>query len=490
MPRSLFARLHDRLHPEARVSRRDALKASAASVAGLLLSACSGGPDHGDKLIPRVCVIGAGFAGLACAHELAAAGYDVTVVEARERTGGRVLSRRDFIPGKSVEAGGELIGSNHPLWLAYAKKFGLTMLEITEEEGLCPLRFEGKLLTETEQGALYEELQPALQAINAQAISVVADEPWLTPGAAELDALSAAEALAALKASPAADRELRRQLAADNGAALERQSWLGNLAVVKGGGLEKYWTDSEVLRCSGGNQQLAQKLADAIGGGRVRLGVPAVRIDATAGGVVVKLADLTRIEADWAVVAVPPNVWRKIAFDPPLPHELAPQMGVAVKYLAALDRAFWRETGQTPDALTDGPVSETWDSTNGQPKGEGVCLTAFSGGPAAEACRAFGRDGRAEKYAKEMTALWPEFEKHFQKYLFMDWPADEWTGGSYSFPAPGEIVTVAPKLREGCGRVQFAGEHLCSPFVGFMEGALQSGVATAKRIATADAMPR
>jgi monoamine oxidase len=490
MPRSLFARLHDRFHPEARLSRREALKLSAVSAAGLLLSACSGGPDQGESPKPRVCVIGAGFAGLACGHELAAAGYDVTVVEARERVGGRVLSRRDFVPGKSVEAGGELIGSNHPLWLAYAKSFGLSMMDVTEEEGLAPFRFEGKLLNDTEQKALFEELVPAIQAITAQAVPVDADEPWRTPGAAELDALSAAEAIAALKASPAADRELRRRFAADNGVALERQSWLGNLAMIKGGGLEKYWTDSEALRCSGGNQQLAQKLADAIGGGRVRLGVPAVRVDATTDGVVVKLADLTRIEADWAVVGVAPSVWRKIAFDPALPTGLTPQMGSAVKYLAALDRAFWRETGQTPDARTDGPVSETWDATDGQPKDDAACLSAFSGGPAAEICRAFGRDARSEQYAKELTVLWPEFEKHFQKYLFMDWPAAAWTGGGYSFPAPGEVTTVAPKLRDGCGRVQFAGEHLCPAFVGYMEGALQSGVATAKRIAVSDGRAR
>lgn len=39
------------------------------------------------------------------------------------------------------------------------------------------------------------------------------------------------------------------QLAANNGVIPEQQSYLGNLAMVKGGGLEKYWTESEVYRC-------------------------------------------------------------------------------------------------------------------------------------------------------------------------------------------------------------------------------------------------
>ncbi len=48
-------------------------------------------------------------------------------------------------------------------------------------------------------------------------------------------------------------------MTADNGVVTEWQSYLGNLAMVKGGGLEKYWTESEVYRCQGGNQQLAQQ---------------------------------------------------------------------------------------------------------------------------------------------------------------------------------------------------------------------------------------
>ena len=54
-------------------------------------------------------------------------------------------------------------------------------------------------------------------------------------------------------------------MTADNGVVTEWQSYLANLAMVKGGGLEKYWTDSEVYRCAGGNQQLATKFVQAIG---------------------------------------------------------------------------------------------------------------------------------------------------------------------------------------------------------------------------------
>ena len=55
----------------------------------------------------RVVVVGAGFAGLAAADELRAAGIEVTVLEARDRVGGRVWS----VPfaGSVVERGAEFI---------------------------------------------------------------------------------------------------------------------------------------------------------------------------------------------------------------------------------------------------------------------------------------------------------------------------------------------------------------------------------------------
>jgi hypothetical protein len=64
-----------------------------------------------------------------------------------------------------------------------------------------------------------------------------------------------ARRLAALQAGDAHDDDGRQRRRP------EWQSYLGNLAMVKGGGLEKYWTESEVYRCKGGNQQLATRLA-------------------------------------------------------------------------------------------------------------------------------------------------------------------------------------------------------------------------------------
>ena len=65
--------------------------------------------------------------------------------------------------------------------------------------------------------------------------------------------------IAALKVSEPCKKGISVQLYATNGVLTSWQSYLGNLAQVKGGGLEKYWTDSEAFHCKGGNRQLAQK---------------------------------------------------------------------------------------------------------------------------------------------------------------------------------------------------------------------------------------
>ena len=254
-----FARLHRRYgRPEA-ISRREMIQRSLAATAGLLLSeqltAAQGKPG-------RVVVIGAGFSGLAAAYELSRAGYTVTVVEARNRVGGRVLSFSDLVPGKNVEGGGELIGSNHPTWVTYAKQFKLEFLDVSEEDAEAPITIGGKRLSEDASEALWEELEKTSNLLNAEAAKVAdAFEPWRTPNAEALDRRTLASWIESVDASPLCKAGLDAMMTADNGMVTAWQSYLGNLAMVKGGGLEKYWTDSEVYRCGGGNQQLARKLA-------------------------------------------------------------------------------------------------------------------------------------------------------------------------------------------------------------------------------------
>jgi monoamine oxidase len=480
---NIYRNLNRRYGKPSGLTRREMLQRSFAAGAALLISERFTGPLVAGA--GRVVVIGAGFSGLAAAYELQRAGYEVTVVEARNRVGGRVLSFSDLVPGKNVEGGGELIGSNHPAWLAYAKQFGLSFLDVGEEDLEAPIVLNGKKVTAEQSEQLWEEMEKVFNTIVTDAAKVDADEPWKAAGAEALDKRTLADWIDKQEASPLCTSALHTMMMADNGVVTQWQSYLANLAMVKGGGLEKYWTESEVYRCRGGNLQLATKLVAAIGAARVLTRTPVRALALTERGARVTLGSGKVLEAEHVLLTAPPSVWNKIAIDPVLPPALAPQMGTNVKFLMALKSPVWRRTELSPELLSDGPVSMTWHPTDGQ-TGPGEALTAFSGGPAADMCREWTATGRNQNYLAELNKVYRGITASFVRARFMDWPSDPWSKASYSFPAPGQVTSQGPTLRQGIGRLHFAGEYSSYAFMGYMEGALNSGAAAAKRIAERD----
>jgi monoamine oxidase len=215
-------------------------------------------------------------------------------------------------------------------------------------------------------------------------------------------------------------------LATLNGAPTRRQSYLGNLTQIRGGGLEKYWTESEVYRCRRGNQRLASRLAQELGDRRLRMETPVAAIAQRDDRVVVTTASGEMLEADQVVLAVPPSTWRRIRFSPGLPWTLRPQMGSNVKFLAEVKDRFWRRDELSPDAVTDGIIGNTWHGTDAQGAGAQV-FTVFSGGPMSDRARANWRQGGDAEFVRELQELYPSFRSAYVRPRFMDWPSDEWT---------------------------------------------------------------
>jgi monoamine oxidase len=478
--RSLYARLHSRFGEP--IDRREMIRRSLAAAAGVLLSDRLGATRAAG---PRVVVIGAGFAGLSAAYELSRSGADVTVLEARNRVGGRVLSFHDLVPGGTMEGGAELIGSNHPIWNAYAKQLGLKFIDVTEEDAEAPIVLNGRRLTRADSEALWKEMSTVLNRLNADA-ATLADPfaPWTARDAATWDRRSFGDWVASQPESDLCKAGVDAQMVADNGVTTAWQSYLGNVAMVAGGGGEKFWSETEVFRCAGGNQQLATKLAASVGNARVHLRQPVRAITVSDRGVVVSTPAASH-ECDYVVLAVPPLTWNRIAFAPRLHLTAVPQMGSNVKFLMKVKDKYWRRARLAPDMMSDGPVHLTWHGTDNQ-QVAGAGVVAFSGGPAADACRSWTAAERNERYLATLSPVFRGLRASFERARFMDWPSDPWVKGSYSFPAPGEVTTLGPQLQQPlAGRVFLAGEHTCYAFVGYMEGALQSGARAAKRIADA-----
>jgi monoamine oxidase len=481
----LYRSLLRRYRPEAFKINRRAFLAGAAAAGLLGNSSASRSAPPKPPNGKRVIVIGAGFAGLACAYELLHEGFHVDVLEARDRVGGRVLTFRDWIPGKNIEGGAELIGSNHVAWLQYATRFGLKYREMTDfPEDERPILLNGKLLSETEKRAVFEEADRVYTKLTGLACEVDAEKPWETRDGDKWDTQTLGAWVRANTADELTRTLIAAEISADNGVSIDSQSLLAMLIAIKGGGLENFWTETEVYRCWQGNDSLAKSFAQVIADhGSLHLKTPATSVTRKTNSMEVTDRSHKVWTADHVVLAIPPTTWGKIKFDPAA--EIAAiklQMGSNVKFLARLHRNVWAPA--SPYALTDAFISMTWDGTDNQPSGGDVCMVGFSGGKAADDAMANYRSSGAEKFITLLHDLYPRFpSREPLEHKFMNWPEDPWTLAGYSSARPGRIMAFSRTLYEGLDRLQFAGEHTCYAFPGFMEGALQSGMRAAGNIA-------
>jgi monoamine oxidase len=467
---------------------------------------------YGQVAGKSVIVVGAGFAGLTAGYSLSQQGYRVTVLEARDRVGGRVFTDRISENGPLLECGGELIGRNHPTWLMFAQRFGLGLSVITPDEDYvyandrrkytdfaAPMWIAGKLRDAEEQNRLYVEMQWALKTLNEHASTVPAHMPWRAKNAAIWDQKTVAQWLESLDrrhCSEDAKAAIRFQIESDQTAPLEQQSYLGLLAAVRGGSLKRlsersaepseFWSETEIFRCAAGNQELARRLCEEISkaGGTILTKTPVKTVEMDKDGVAVAPEKGDTIRGNWVIVAVPPSCWETMH----LPVDWKPlriQTGSAVKYLANTKSRFWLRDGLAPTA-NDDRFGMVWEGTDNQilPTQNGAEMTVFAGGPLAD--HALKEQDIDRYFTNALSRLYSGFTAEKSSHRFMDWRNEDWTWGGYSCPAPGQVTTASKALYEPNHRLVWAGEHCCMAYFGYMESALQSGLHAAQLIAAGD----
>lgn len=512
--RSLFARLHRRYGPRIsgaeRQSRvKDKLNSQPALPSLRLLAAHTALA----RPRPKVAIIGGGFSGLMAASELVAH-CDVMVFEARDRFGGRVWSKKK--DSGIVEAGGELIGYNHPIWLSLAKRFELGLSVITSDSNFdaldldMPLLLGGQKPSGHQLERIYHEMDHAFKTISRQAAEVDPRKPWRAKDAGELDNRTLGEWIDGLDCSKLTKLAIDEQMSNDQGAPTHEQSFLANLAVISGGRMkdqvDAFFTQTETLRCSEGNQQLAIRLAEVINGSEGSNAVASAPVSAITiedEGVTLEFAAVgdaaprVPFTADYVVLAIPPSLWpasrsARIKITPDLPRDYYITMGTAVKYLSTMTKRFWIGEGHAPTSMST-EFGVTWEGTDNQiaPPGRPVELSVFAGADVAKDALARYKPGDQTAvdtfYADRIGKLYTGYKAHLDGAPeFMAWPRDEWTAAGYSCPAPGEVCRAGPLLYKGFkDRLFFAGEHTCFAYFGYMEGALESGRAAAGAIVRA-----
>lgn len=437
-----------------------------------------------EEISADVVVVGAGLSGLAAAWTLSAAGRRVVVLEARERVGGRLLNA-EMAEGVTAELGGQWVGSDHRRVRQLAAALGVeTFSQHTAGRNLLDVagkrrRYRGTI-PRLGPRVLWDAFR-ARRRIDRLARRVGAERPWEAAGAAELDEITIAQWC---------ERHLRSPIARDLvglagrtvwGAGPERLSMLHVLFyVAAAGGFDKL-VDTEggaqQDRLEGGAQLLPLGLAERLGE-RVRLAAPTRRIEQRDGALRVE-ADGTTVEAERAVLALPPALAARIEFDPPLSGQrrlLGESMrpGELIKCIALYETPFWREDGLSGEAVTDaGPVTLTFDSSPRD--GSAGVLLGFVGAPEATELAALPAGERRAAVLACFERLFGPAAARPLRYAEQDWAAEEWSrGGPTSNFGPGGWTRCGPALREPIGNVHWAGTETATVWSGYMEGALQA----------------
>jgi monoamine oxidase len=232
-------------------------------------------------------------------------------------------------------------------------------------------------------------------------------------------------------------------------------------------------------RFVGGSQLVSIRLAEGLGEGAVRLSAPVRGIERGDGGVTVR-ADGVTARGKAAIVALPPTLTSRIAYDPPLPghrDQLTQRMpqGSVIKCMAIYDEPFWRAEGLTGMATSDtGPAKIVFD--NSPPDGSpGVLLGFLEGGRA----RALGRRPAAERREAVVGGLARLFGPRASKperFIERSWAEEEWTRGCYGcYTPPGGWTGFGDALRAPIGPIHWAGAETATVWNGYMDGAVSSG---------------
>jgi monoamine oxidase len=457
-------------------SRRDFLKSLSLSLGAIALRPSSTQAQTGPTRFfsrektdraKKIIVIGAGLAGLSAAYELSLAGHDVSVLEARNRAGGRVLTLRDFADDLYAEAGGEWVEHNHDYMLRYIEEFGLALYRGSFIDTEEPLNFSPRS----------REPHEKLQSIIKQ-IKPFEDK---NPSHTEYDRISFYELLKQINAPQAMIDQMQREvsnLMAINIESISALHMLSEFALPE---------SRASFRIAGGNDRVAKSLASRLSE-KIYYSRPVVKVEHNTTQVIVTFLEngsQQRMTADRLVIAAPFTCVRRMEFAPSLSEQKMKTIrllayGQILKAPLQFRERFWMKAKDEPRRNLKGLIGSVYEATGGQPGPRGL-LTAYIPDRSGMEIARLGKDERLKKILAAVTELHPEAGRYFEGGAVKWWQEDEWAEGTYAYFRPGESVSLRARIAEPEGRIHFAGEHTAS-WQGYMNGAIESGHRAAKEV--------
>jgi monoamine oxidase len=316
------------------------------------------------------------------------------------------------------------------------------------------------------------------------------DEPWKASNARALDAQTLGAWFGSRLNVPSATA---RKIIGTTMTTLfcvdpDEVSLLGSLVLARGGGSFEYYIDSSITEThlvDGGAPELAVRLAAKLGDA-LHLSSPVRLIKQSDTGVEV-FSDRVTVGARRVIVAAPPFLAGRIAYDPALPaahSQLLRRMlsGSVVRGITIYDEPFWRHDGLSGMSVApDLPVPVALDQSPRSAK-PGI-LSSYMFGPQAVRATALAPVERRNVWLRALAVRYGSKALSPRAHMETDWAAEEWSlGGMIAHFAPGVLTTCGHALRQPAGRIHWAGSEQATAMHGLMEGAVRSGESAADQV--------
>jgi len=493
-------------------SRREFIKtglfmgASTLLPGGLALTNIVHGKNSDEK---RIIVIGAGLAGLACSYDLYKAGFNVLLLEARPRSGGRVRTYRDpFADGLYAEMGAEYVDSGDVHVKKYAKKFGLRILSAKLYDGVYVRgekikmndlhSFRARLpYTDIEGGNLFgqekkyinhyvERIQDWFKQFPPDSIdSADQNIDNLPKDILDLDNISVADLLR----KEGAHKDIIELYTYTNATeSTGRPESLSAFSMVLdhflAGGFNE---ETDEGRIQGGNDQLPKAFARSISNiAYYNRPVKKIKYDNNTVNIsFLENGKLSSVKGDKCVITMPLSILRRTKISPEFSSEKMhcirrQSYGHVMKIAMQFKHRFWDEgesIGQR--VFTDTPLRRVYHHSIDQPGPRGILLS-FTSGADAERLGRMNELRRMEVAQSTCNEIWSKTSQFWEGGISKYWNEDPWTRASYSMVGMGQR-SFREILARKEGFFYFAGEHT-SIYRSSMNGAIESGLRASQEV--------